>query len=98
LVKWQYGNHIKEDEIGGARSTHGNEEICAEICFYNEGIRPVVRPKLRRRNNIKMYLKGVMCKDVGWVRLAEVRDQQRAFVNTVMNLRCTYKSENFWTS
>ena len=45
-----------------------------------------------------MYIKGIMCKDMGWIPLAEVRDQLRAFVNTVMNLRFTYKAENFSTS
>ena len=59
--------------------------------------RPVVRPKPKWGNNIKMYLKGIMWV-MGWIRLAEVRDTKWAFVKTVMNLRFTYKAENFSVS
>jgi hypothetical protein len=37
-------------------------------------------------DTIKMGLKGVMCKDVYWINLAQDRDQWRALVNTVMKL------------
>jgi hypothetical protein len=35
---------------------------------------------------------------VDWIDLAEDRVQQRAVVNTVMNLRVPYKTKNFLTS
>jgi len=76
LVKWHYGRHIKEEEIGGARSTHGNDERYVHIfSFIMETNRPVVRTKRRWGSNIKMYLKGIMCKDMGWIRLSKVTDQ-----------------------
>jgi hypothetical protein len=52
-----------------------------------EGKRPLGRPRCRLVENIKMDLR-----DIGWVGmdlidLAGDRDQWRALVNTVMNLR-----------
>jgi len=93
--KWHYGNHIRETEIGGVRSTHGNDEKLVQKCsFIMKANRHVGRAELRWGNNIKIYVKGIMCKDMGWIGLAEVR----AFVNTVMKPRFTYKAENFSTS
>jgi hypothetical protein len=48
--------------------------------------RPLGRPRLRWEDNIKMDIKrgwGGM----DWIDLAEDRDEWRALVNTVMNLR-----------
>jgi hypothetical protein len=48
-----------------------------------EGKRPLGRPRRRWVDNIKMDLR-----EIGWdIDLAQDRDQWRAFVNTVMNLR-----------
>jgi hypothetical protein len=52
-----------------------------------EGKRSLGRPRRRRVDNIKMDLG-----DIGWdgrycIELAQDRDQWRALVNTVMNLR-----------
>jgi hypothetical protein len=45
--------------------------------------------KTRRRwvDNIKMDLRGIGWDGVDWIELAQDRDQWRALVNTVMNLR-----------
>jgi hypothetical protein len=52
-----------------------------------EGKRPLGRPRRRWVDNIKMDLREIGL-DVGsWIDLAEVRDQWRALVKTVKNLR-----------
>jgi hypothetical protein len=38
-------------------------------------------------DNIKMDLREIGWDDMDWIELAEDRDQWRAFVNTVMNVR-----------
>jgi hypothetical protein len=51
------------------------------------GKRQFGRPKRRQEYNIRMDLKEMGWEDVDWVHLAQDRDQWRAAVNTVMNLR-----------
>jgi hypothetical protein len=52
-----------------------------------EGKRPLRRPRRRWVDNIKMDLRGIGWGGVDWIDLAQDRDQWRALVNTVMNLR-----------
>jgi hypothetical protein len=52
-----------------------------------EGKRPLGRPRRRWVDNIKMDLREIGWDGVDWVDLAQDRDQWRALVNTVMNLR-----------
>jgi hypothetical protein len=52
-----------------------------------EGKRPLGRPRRRWVNNIKMDLREIGCDDMDWIDLARDRDQCRALVNTVINLR-----------
>jgi hypothetical protein len=52
-----------------------------------EGKRPLVRPRCRWEDNIKMDLQEVGCKGMDWIDLAEDRDRLRALVNVVMNIR-----------
>jgi hypothetical protein len=52
-----------------------------------EGKRPLGRPRRRWVNNIKMDLREIGWAGVGWIDLAQDRDQWRALVNTVMNIR-----------
>jgi hypothetical protein len=49
--------------------------------------RPLVRPRRRWEDNIKMDLGEIGIDEANWIRLAQNRAQWRAFVNTVMNLR-----------
>jgi hypothetical protein len=52
-----------------------------------EGKRPLGRPRYVWVNNIKMDLRGIGWDGMDWINLAQDRDQWRALVNTVMNLR-----------
>jgi hypothetical protein len=52
-----------------------------------EGKRPLERPRRRWMDNIKMDLIGTGWGGMDWIGLAQDRDQGRALVNTVMNLR-----------
>jgi hypothetical protein len=52
-----------------------------------EGKRPLGRPRRRWVGNIKMDLGETGQDCVSWIDLAQDRDQRRAGVNTVINLR-----------
>jgi hypothetical protein len=52
-----------------------------------EGKRPLGRTRRRRVDNIKMDLREIGCDGMDWIDLAQDRDQWRALVNTVMNIR-----------
>jgi hypothetical protein len=52
-----------------------------------EGKRPLVRPRSRWVDNIKMDLREIGWDGVYWIDMAQDRDQWRAIVNTVSNLR-----------
>jgi hypothetical protein len=52
-----------------------------------EGKKPLGRLRRRWVENIKMDLREIGWDDVEWIELAQGRDQWRALVNTVMNLR-----------
>jgi len=56
-----------------------------------EGKRPLVRPRRRRENNIKMDLLDVGRGCGDWMELAQNRDRWRALVSTAMNLRVPKK-------
>jgi len=52
-----------------------------------EGKKPLVRPRRRWEDNIKMDLQEVGCGDMDWMELAQDRERWRALVNAVMNFR-----------
>jgi hypothetical protein len=52
-----------------------------------EGKRPLGRARRRWVNNIKMDLREIGWGGMDWIDLAQDREQWRALVNTVMNLR-----------
>jgi hypothetical protein len=52
-----------------------------------EGKRPLGRPKRRWVDNIKIDLREIGWDDMDWFDLAHDKDQWRALVNMVMNLR-----------
>jgi hypothetical protein len=52
-----------------------------------EGKRPLGRPRRWWVDNIKIDLREIGWDGMDWIDLAQDRDQWRALVNTVMNLR-----------
>ncbi|KAJ4441972.1 hypothetical protein ANN_11836 [Periplaneta americana] len=52
-----------------------------------EGKISLGRPRRRREDNIKMYLREVGYDDRDWINLAQDRDGWRAYVRAAMNLR-----------
>jgi hypothetical protein len=53
----------------------------------SDGKRPLKIPRRRWVDNIKMDLRDIGWGCIDWIDVAEDRDQWRALVNTVMNLR-----------
>jgi hypothetical protein len=52
-----------------------------------EGKRPLGRHRRRWEDNIRLDLRKIGSGGMEWIDLAQDRDQWRALVNTVMNLR-----------
>jgi hypothetical protein len=52
-----------------------------------EGKKPLVIPRCRWEDNIRMDLQEVGCGVMDWIGLAQDRDRWRAIVNAVMNFR-----------
>jgi hypothetical protein len=60
-----------------------------------EGKRPLVRARRRWVDNIKIDLREIGWDGMDWIDLAQDRDQWRAHVNTVMNLRVPKNAGKF---
>jgi hypothetical protein len=60
---------------------------CRILVGKPEDKRPLRRPRHRWGDNIKMDLRDIGWDGMDWIGLAQDRDQWRALVNTVMNLR-----------
>jgi hypothetical protein len=74
--------------MGRACSTNGAKRNAYRILVGNpEQKRPLGRPRHRWVENIKMDLREIGWDGMDWNHLAQDRDQWRALVNAVMNLR-----------
>jgi len=74
--------------MGRACSTQDKDKTVYKILVGKpEGKRPLGRHRSRWENYIKMDFVEIEWIVVGWLHLAQDRDQWRAVVNTVMNLR-----------
>jgi hypothetical protein len=81
-------DQLKEDEMGRVCSTNGEKRNAYRIFVERlEGKRPLGRPRRRWADNIKINLREIGWGGKDWVDLAHDRDQWRALVCTVMNLR-----------
>jgi hypothetical protein len=63
-----------------------------------EGKRPLGRPRRRWVDSIKMNLREIGWDGMDWIDLAQDRDQWRARVSTVMNLRVPLNAGKFLSS
>jgi hypothetical protein len=61
----------------------------------HKGKRPLGRPRRRWVDNIKMDLREIEWNGMDWIDLAQDRDQWRALVNAVINLRVPYNAGKF---
>jgi hypothetical protein len=74
--------------MGRACSTNGKKRNAYGILAEKpEENRPLERPRCRWVNNIKTDLGEIRWGGMDWTDLVQGRDQWRALVNTVMNLR-----------
>jgi hypothetical protein len=74
--------------MGETCSTNGETRNAYRILVGSpEGKRPLGRPRCRRVDNIKVYLREIEWDGMVWINLAQDRDQWTALVNAVMNLR-----------
>jgi hypothetical protein len=74
--------------MGRACSTNGEKRNAYRILVgMPEGKRPLGRPRRRWVDNIKMGLREIGWDSMDWIDLAQNRDQRRALVDTVTNLR-----------
>jgi hypothetical protein len=75
-------------EMGGHVARMGEKRNAYRILVGKpEGKRPLGRPRRKWVDNIKMDLREIGWDGVDGVDMAQVRDQWRALVNTVLNLR-----------
>jgi hypothetical protein len=79
---------VKEDEVGRAYRTNGEKRNAYRILVGKpEGKRPLRRPRRTWVDNIKMDLREIGLNGMDRINVDQDRDQWRALVNTVMNLR-----------
>jgi hypothetical protein len=60
---------------------------CRILMGRPDGKRPLLRPRFMWMDNIKIDLRELGWGGMYWIDLAQDREQWRALVNTVMNLR-----------
>jgi hypothetical protein len=74
--------------MGRACSTNGDKRNAYRTLVGKpEGKRPLGRQRCRWVGNIKMDLGDIKWNGMAWIDLAQDRDQWRALVKAVMNLR-----------
>jgi hypothetical protein len=85
--------------MGRAYSTHGEKLNAYRILVGEpEGKRPQRRPRRRWVDNIKIDLSEIEWVGTDWINLVQDRDQWRALVNTVTNVRVPYNAGKFLSS
>jgi hypothetical protein len=73
--------------MGRKCNTRGEKNAHRVLVGKPEGKRPLVRPKRRWEDNVRMDLRETGWNGMDWIHLAWDSDQWKALVNTSMNLR-----------
>jgi hypothetical protein len=74
--------------MGGACSTNGEKRNAYTIVVGKpDGKRPLGRPRCRCVDKVKIDLREIGWDGVDWIHIAQDKDQWKALVNTVLNLR-----------
>jgi hypothetical protein len=90
---------VKEDKMGRACSTNGENRNAYRILVGKPEVnRPLGRPRRRWEVNIRINLREIGWGGMDWIDLAQDKDQWRALVNTVMNLRVPSNFGKFLSS
>ena len=88
LTQYCAGDKIKKNEMDWACGAYGSGEGVYRVLVGKlEGRRPLVRPRRRWVDNIRMDLLEVGCGYMDWIGLAQDRDRWRTLVSAVLNLR-----------
>jgi hypothetical protein len=83
-----WNDQVKEDEMDRICSKNGEKRNACRILVRKPEVRrPLRRPRFRWVHNIKMDVREIGWDGMDWNDLAQDRDQWRALVNTVINLR-----------
>jgi hypothetical protein len=72
---------IYEDEMGGACSKHGDDKWTCDFGLKTH-TKTFGRPTRRPEDNIKINLRKIGWKGVGWIRVAQERVKRQALVET----------------
>jgi hypothetical protein len=59
--------------------------VYSDLVWKPEGKRPLVRPRRRWEDNIKMDLQEIECGCMEWIDLVQERDRWRTVANVVIN-------------
>jgi hypothetical protein len=86
-----------EDRMGKACSTYREEEKCINNFGRKNPNRKVGAPGSTLEDNIKMDPKGRVWERAEWSDLAQGTVEQRAVLNTVMNIQLPPNAENTLT-
>jgi hypothetical protein len=73
--------------MGSESTTHGRADKSYQVLVRKpEEKKPLVRPRHRWEDSIKMDLKEIGCEDVDWIHVAQVSVQWWVLVNLAMKL------------
>jgi hypothetical protein len=80
---------VKSGRIWAGHVAHMGERrgVYRILVEKSEGKRPLGRHRLRWEDNTQMDLKGVECRGMDWIELAQDSDSWRVLMNAVMNHR-----------